>query len=129
MKHEAYPLHERLVAYKPKLRASRLKKEAKIRRNQPKRPLMLPVEPPALQTDEVYCLCRKPFTAQVVQLPHESDAAFQARNLRNKMIGCDTCDEWYHLQCLKLPLDFSPSEWQCPKCLQEPASGCSADQV
>ena len=31
------------------------------------------------------------------------------------MIGCDSCDDWYHNACLKI-LTVPTGEWYCPKC-------------
>ena len=48
----------------------------------------------------IYCLCREPE--------------------RPGMIGCDYCDEWYHISCLNLSKDevkeLTKCKWTCPKC-------------
>ena len=48
----------------------------------------------------IYCLCREPE--------------------RPSMIGCDYCDEWYHISCLNLSKDevkeLTKCKWTCPKC-------------
>jgi Mg-chelatase subunit ChlI len=34
-----------------------------------------------------------------------------------QLIGCDTCDEWYHTFCLMPPLSEVPKgDWHCPAC-------------
>ena len=47
-----------------------------------------------------YCLCREPE--------------------RPGMIGCDFCEEWYHIACLNLTKDdamqLTKRKWKCPKC-------------
>ena len=47
-----------------------------------------------------YCLCREPE--------------------RPGMIGCDYCEEWYHISCLNLKKEdakqLTKCKWQCPKC-------------
>ena len=48
----------------------------------------------------LYCLCREPE--------------------RPGMIGCDFCDEWYHISCLNLKKEdakqLTKCKWECPKC-------------
>lgn len=47
-----------------------------------------------------YCLCREPE--------------------RPGMIGCDYCEEWYHISCLNLKKEevneLTKCKWMCPKC-------------
>jgi len=49
---------------------------------------------------KLYCLCREPE--------------------RPGMIGCDYCEEWYHISCLNLKKEdakqLTKCKWQCPKC-------------
>ena len=55
-----------------------------------------PVESSAVR----YCLCREPE--------------------RPGMIGCDYCEEWYHISCLNLKREevreLTKCKWMCPKC-------------
>lgn len=46
---------------------------------------------------QVWCLCRKPYTGEV-------------------MIQCDICDEWYHLECVGLSGPI-PEQYRCLKCV------------
>ena len=36
------------------------------------------------------------------------------------MIGCDYCEEWYHISCLNLKREevreLTKCKWMCPKC-------------
>ncbi len=47
-------------------------------------------------SDAVYCICRKGSYGQ--------------------MVGCDRCDEWYHIECLKLKRMPRAKKWYCAKC-------------
>ncbi|CAL8094951.1 unnamed protein product [Calicophoron daubneyi] len=38
----------------------------------------------------------------------------------NLMIGCDSCDDWYHSSCLGLSGEPLTSQWFCPKCTGQP---------
>ena len=49
----------------------------------------------------IFCTCR---------LPYKED---------ERMVGCDKCDEWYHIDCLSTPLQNLVREkenWFCEKC-------------
>ncbi|VDK34640.1 unnamed protein product [Taenia asiatica] len=37
----------------------------------------------------------------------------------NLMVGCDSCDDWYHSSCLGLSKEPDSAQWFCPKCLRE----------
>ncbi|KAL5111571.1 Transcription initiation factor TFIID subunit 3 [Taenia crassiceps] len=37
----------------------------------------------------------------------------------NLMVGCDSCDDWYHSSCLGLSKEPESAQWFCPKCLRE----------
>ena len=54
-----------------------------------------------LEKDMKYCICREPWN-------------------RTKMIGCDYCEEWYHIACLSLKRSdvkkLKNIQWKCPKC-------------
>ena len=54
-----------------------------------------------LEKDMKYCICREPWN-------------------RKKMIGCDYCEEWYHIACLSLKRSdvkkLKNIQWKCPKC-------------
>ena len=54
-----------------------------------------------LENDIKYCICREPWN-------------------RTKMIGCDYCEEWYHIACLSLKGSdvekLKNIQWKCPKC-------------
>jgi len=54
-----------------------------------------------LEKDMKYCICREPWN-------------------RTKMIGCDFCEEWYHIACLSLKRSdvqkLKNIQWKCPKC-------------
>ncbi|XP_067683136.1 transcription initiation factor TFIID subunit 3-like [Haliotis asinina] len=32
------------------------------------------------------------------------------------MIGCDTCDDWYHWTCMNITEEPKEDEWYCPRC-------------
>ncbi|CAH8838382.1 unnamed protein product [Trichobilharzia szidati] len=38
----------------------------------------------------------------------------------NLMIGCDSCEDWYHSTCLGLTKAPEVPQWFCPKCSQKP---------
>ncbi|BHF57382.1 transcription initiation factor TFIID subunit 3 [Sparganum proliferum] len=38
----------------------------------------------------------------------------------NLMVGCDSCDDWYHSGCLGLAKEPDAAQWFCPKCSGEP---------
>ena len=33
-----------------------------------------------------------------------------------RMVSCDRCDEWFHLECLKLKRLPTAKTWYCPEC-------------
>ncbi|CAH8609011.1 unnamed protein product [Dicrocoelium dendriticum] len=41
----------------------------------------------------------------------------------NLMIGCDSCDDWYHSTCLGLSSEPEVPQWFCPKCTENRSSG------
>jgi len=59
-----------------------------------------------------YCLCREPE--------------------RPGMIGCDYCEEWYHISCLNLKKEdakqLTKCKWQCPKCELESKKQAKVDK-
>lgn len=32
------------------------------------------------------------------------------------MIGCDSCDDWYHWSCLGINQEPAVNKWYCSKC-------------
>ncbi|KAA0194901.1 hypothetical protein FBUS_10656, partial [Fasciolopsis buskii] len=40
----------------------------------------------------------------------------------NLMIGCDSCDDWYHSTCLGLSTEPEDPHWFCPRCAGQPLS-------
>lgn len=52
------------------------------------------------QNDDIYCLCRKGY----------QEGEF--------MIGCDSCDEWYHGPCVGITPEFADTLrfYECPRC-------------
>ncbi|KAJ3114110.1 hypothetical protein HK100_001761, partial [Physocladia obscura] len=54
--------------------------------------------PPAVREVELFCLCRKPGT--------------------DEMIACDSCDEWYHFSCVGLTANQVDGiiSYNCPPC-------------
>ena len=55
----------------------------------------------------LYCSCQEPW------------------NPRRPMIGCDGCDEWYHMTCVGIKKQDAESlpQWECPRCQQDRAEG------
>ncbi len=55
---------------------------------------------PFADPHKLYCICRKPETLD--------------------MIGCDSCDEWFHASCFDINLaaieDIANFPFQCPDC-------------
>lgn len=49
------------------------------------------------EVEKVYCICQKPGYG--------------------KMIECDTCKEWFHLDCMGIKEGSEPKDWSCPSCL------------
>ncbi|KAI8149987.1 PLU-1-like protein-domain-containing protein [Fennellomyces sp. T-0311] len=62
----------------------------------PETPSPPPLAPPA---NSAYCICRQP-------------------NLNSQMIGCDTCHEWFHIECVNLTpaMVTSIDHYVCPSC-------------
>ena len=64
-----------------------------------------------VQVNKTYCLCRQPYHGQ--------------------MVGCDTCEEWYHFQCVGL--SFSQAEkcakYVCVRCALKNSFNHSANLV
>lgn len=50
------------------------------------------------QAIRLYCKCQKPYDE------------------KEPMIGCDKCDEWFHLNCLKLKAAPKAKKWYCSTC-------------
>jgi len=49
----------------------------------------------------LYCVCKKMF--------EDSD----------EMIGCDMCDEWYHLTCMGVTVqEAAEDKWFCNECVK-----------
>eukprot|EP00976_Prorocentrum_cordatum_P045518 919243-Prorocentrum_minimum.AAC.1 len=75
----------------------------------------------AVKNLKLYCVCRKPYRQNVF------------------MLGCDSCDEWYHGKCVGVEEDVSVSwasrvpfrphdadelqEYVCAKCREKEANG------
>ncbi len=61
---------------------------------------LLPPVPPPVEEDEVediWCFCREP------------------HNNRD-MVQCETCEEWYHMDCVNYDEDVAAIEYQCEIC-------------
>ena len=41
---------------------------------------------------------------------------FAKRHENRPMVGCDNCDNWYHLDCLKLKDFPKVKKWNCKLC-------------
>ncbi|KAI7861114.1 PLU-1-like protein-domain-containing protein [Circinella umbellata] len=52
------------------------------------------------QTDNVYCICRQPAS-------------------NSEMIGCDTCHDWFHIECVNLTPSMVSTidRYVCPNCI------------
>ena len=48
---------------------------------------------------KLYCICQRPGNA-----------------VDGTMIECETCNEWYHCQCVSIREDSIPSSWECHRC-------------
>jgi len=50
---------------------------------------------------QLYCYCRQPYDDNIM------------------MIGCDNCNEWYHVHCVGLTVDdvSTIGNWYCPTCV------------
>jgi len=54
----------------------------------------------AAKKGPLYCVCRKPY------------------NPRLPMVGCDSCDEWYHLKCVEMSQEDADAveSYKCDRC-------------
>ncbi|CAG9327621.1 unnamed protein product [Blepharisma stoltei] len=81
-------------------------------------PLLI-VDQPVLDeivTEELHCICRKPFIEAAPQRPGESVEDWEKRVAENEMILCDQCESWYHLKCLGIKPTQVPEHFFCSKC-------------
>jgi hypothetical protein len=74
---------------------------------------------PDVVTEEVYCICRKPFIEKSARKTWESEQDFAKRTEESQMILCDECDEWYHYKCIGVSSDNLPEKYTCQACLQK----------
>lgn len=40
-------------------------------------------------------------------------------HLKHQMVQCCSCNDWYHMDCVSPPLVSIPTNWQCPKHLEQ----------
>ena len=64
-----------------------------------------------VQVNKTYCLCRQAY--------------------HGEMIGCDTCEEWYHFQCVGLSSNAAEkcAKYMCIRCALKNSYGQSANMV
>nr|VZI42658.1 unnamed protein product [Spirometra erinaceieuropaei] len=74
------------------------------------------IDTSAITSDDVYCMPLENNNGEQIWLCpiclSEDDG--------NLMVGCDSCDDWYHSGCLGLAKEPDAAQWFCPKCSGEP---------
>ena len=79
--------------------------------------IVLPERP--VVTEELFCLCRRPYVQVLPRLLGEADCDYERKLLANSMVQCARCEDWFHLSCVNYPgsTDSDQNEdWSCPKC-------------
>ena len=80
-------------------------------------PSIVEVALPDIVTEEVYCICRKPFVEKSSRKSWESEQDFAKRTEESQMIQCDGCEEWYHYKCIGVTSDNLPECYVCDACM------------
>lgn len=87
--------------------------------------IVAPPPPPqvaAVISEDLYCVCRRPYIEMIAADPSISAEEFQAQQLDESMMRCDRCDDWFHWGCMRA-LGYSmdlltdkETEFYCPNC-------------
>ena len=78
-------------------------------------------QPPLLESFNIYCRCRFPYAPE-----HSREKSGDTVNNDSglDMIACDTCNEWFHLNCINVSVETLKSvskpnvEWICDECAE-----------
>ena len=69
-----------------------------------------------LTTEEVYCICKQPFVEKLVRRSEWTEEEYTRKIWDNTLIGCDTCECWFHYGCVGIALEDAPDNWDCEEC-------------
>jgi len=96
------------------------KRHTKTRPKPPvKKPQIIVLPERPVVTEELFCLCRRPYVQVLPRLLGEADCDYERKLLANSMVQCARCEDWFHLSCVNYPgsTDSDQNEdWSCPKC-------------
>ena len=116
LKDELTVMNRKVSVFYPKIKKKRVSKE----KTKEKVYIQTIIEAPILAdivSDEVYCICRKPFIEKSFKKPWESEADFSIRQADSQMIQCEKCLEWFHYKCIGLKIDsIVPESYFCNNC-------------
>lgn len=86
-------------------------------------PPAVTVRPANIETEELFCICRKPYVEMATADPNMTDEEFKAQMTDNTMLQCMRCEDWFHWGCMRL-YDYDPAildekqnlDFFCPTC-------------
>jgi Zn finger protein HypA/HybF involved in hydrogenase expression len=84
--------------------------------------MVLTPQPTTVVSEELYCICRRPYIEKVTADPFVTEEEFKAQQTDNTMMECDQCHDWFHWGCMRV-LGYNPRllseeevEFVCPNC-------------
>mmetsp|Transcript_26592 Transcript_26592/g.47764 ORF Transcript_26592/g.47764 Transcript_26592/m.47764 type:complete len:448 (+) Transcript_26592:1472-2815(+) len=84
--------------------------------------IVLPVQLSSIVSEELYCVCKKPYIEKVTADPNITEEEFVIQQTDNTMLECDNCKDWFHWGCMR-PLGYShnlltveDTPFICPNC-------------
>jgi hypothetical protein len=102
-------------------RQHKAKRHTKARPKPPvKKPQMIVLPERPIVTEELFCVCRRPYIQVLPRLLGEADLDYERKLQANSMVQCSSCEDWFHLGCVHYSGSTAESEqnedWRCPKC-------------
>ena len=102
-------------------RQHKAKRHTKARPKPPvKKPQMIVLPERPIVTEELFCVCRRPYIQVLPRLLGEAELDYERKLQANSMVQCSSCEDWFHQGCVHYSGFTAESEqnedWRCPKC-------------